>query len=246
MCLMTQPTSISLVRAPGKNLESPDDAFRLSFARNLTHALNTSQVVPETEVNKVESLANLLHTDASIVASWLSGRSLPDALDLHKIAKLLHISVDELINPGRQHRSEIQTIDEEYHCITVHDSSSPEGYSIYTLPETLRHLKLPRCSSMLSIGDDSMSPLFRLGDIVIYDYRVTSFASNGLYVLRSRDGYFVRRVIRTQQNEITLLPENKDFFPSEHAITDFTGNPEMEGKVLIVGRVVGRMNVGSL
>lgn len=246
MCLMTQPTSISLVRRPGKNPESPDDAFRLSFARNLTHALNSSQVVPESEVNKVEIVAGLLQTDASIVASWLSGRSLPDALDLHKIAKLLHVSIDDLINPGRQRRSEIQAIDEEYHCITVHDSSTSEGYSIYTLPETLRHLKLPRCTSMLSIGDDSMSPLFRFGDIVIYDFRVTSFASNGLYVLRGQDGYYVRRVVKTAQNAITLLPENKDYFPSDHASTDFTGNPEMEGKILIVGRVVGRMNVGNL
>lgn len=243
---MTQPTSISLIRTPGKSLESPDDAFRLTFARSLTMALNTSQVVPENEVNKVEVLASLLQTDASIVASWLSGRTLPDALDLHKISKLLHVSIDELINPGRQRRNELQSIDEEYHCITVHDVSSPEGYSLYTLPETLRHLKLPRCCSMFSIGDDSMSPLFRMGDIVIYDYRVTSFASNGLYVLRAADGYFVRRVVRTNPTQVSLITENKDYFPSEYAMTEFTGNPEMEGKILIVGRVVGRMNVGSL
>ena len=102
---MSQPTSISLIRTPGKNPDSPDDAFRLSFARNLTHALNTSQVVPEAEVNKVEIVAGLLQTDASIVASWLSGRSLPDALDLHKIAKLLHISIDDLINSGGKRRN---------------------------------------------------------------------------------------------------------------------------------------------
>lgn len=244
---MTQkPTSISLIRTPGKSLESPDDAFRLSFARSLTMALNSSQVVPENEVNKVEVLASLLQTDASIVASWLSARTLPDALDLYKIAKLVHVSVDDLINPGRQRKSELQSIDEDYHCITVHDASSSEGYSLYTLPETLRHLKLPRCSSMFTIGDDSMSPLFRMGDIVVYDYRVTSFASNGLYVLRGADGYFVRRVVRTNPTQVSLIPENKDYFPSDYAMTEFTGNPEMEGKILIVGRVVGRMNVGSL
>lgn len=243
---MTQPTSISLVRTPGKSLESPDDAFRLTFARNLTMALNASQVVPENEVNKVESLAGLLQTDTSIVASWLSGRTLPDALDLHKIAKLLQVSIDELINHGRLRRKELQSIDEEYHCITVHDSTSSDGFSLYTLPETLRHLKLPRCCSMFTIGDDSMSPLFRMGDIVVYDYRVTSFASNGLYVLSNSDGYFVRRVVKTNPTQVSLLPENKDYFPSDYALTEFTGNPEMEGKILIVGRVVGRMNVGSL
>lgn len=243
---MTQPTSISLIRTPGKNPDSLDDTFRMTFARSLTMALNASQIVPEKEVNKVEILSGLLQTDASIVASWLSGRTLPDALDLHKIAKLLKISVDDLINPGRQRSNDHHQIDEEYHCITVHDASSPDGYSLYTLPETLRYLKLPRCCSMFTVGDDSMSPLFRIGDIVVYDYRVTAFASSGLYVLRGPDGYFVRRVVRSNPTHVSIIPENKDYFPSDYAMTDFTGNPETEGKILIVGRVVGRMNVGSL
>ena len=245
ICLMTQPTSISLVRAPGRNLESPEDAFRLSFARSLTQALNTSQVIPETEVNKVEILAGLLHTETSIVASWLSGRTLPDALDLNKIAKLLHISIDDLITLGRHRKHDVQAIDEQYHCITVHEASSSEGYSIYALPETLRHLKLPRCCAMLTIGDDAMSPMFRAGDIAVYDYRVSSFASNGMYLLRGGNGYFVRRVVKSNTNLVNLIAENSDHLPEEHSLSDFTGNPEMEEKLLIVGRVVGRLNVGS-
>lgn len=236
---MTTPTSISLTRKPSKRADSSDEAFLLSFARNLSMTIHTSQVVPDGEVKKVEILAGLLQTEASIVASWLTGRTLPDALDLHKIAKLLRISVDDLFNHGQRALS----IDEDYHCITVHSASSGDGYALYTLPEALRHLKLPRCCSMFTVGDNSMSPLFRLGDIAIYDYRVNSFASNGLYVLRSSDGYFVRRVVKTNPTHVTIIPDNSDHIPSEHALTDFAESANE--KLLIVGRVVGRMNVGN-
>ena len=237
--------SISLLRRADRQVQSPTEVFRYAFARNLTSVLTERKVIPETEVNKVEKLAALLGTDASIVSSWLAGRELPDALDLQKIGRLLDVPIDLLLNPGSRSPAPNQVIDEEYHCITVHDASAEDGYSFYTLPETLRHLKLPRCTAMLTVPDDAMSPAFRTGDVAIYDSRVTSITASGVYVFRENGVFFVRRAVRVNSTHINLLADNASLPVIEKSVTDFTGNPENESKTLIVGRVVGRINIGN-
>ena len=90
---MSASRSISLVRGPAKK-QSAADLFRSNFVRNLTTLLDERQVVPSEEVGKINALAAMIDTDPSIVASWLGGRSLPDALDLLKLGKLLDLPVD--------------------------------------------------------------------------------------------------------------------------------------------------------
>lgn len=45
-----------------------------------------------------ERLANLLKVDRSIVAKWETGKSMPRAELLPKIAKILGCTVDDLLN----------------------------------------------------------------------------------------------------------------------------------------------------
>lgn len=245
---MKAPASISLVRtAPTLKIsDNPDDVFRRLFARNLSQVINSSLIVPDREVSKLETLAALLEVDTSNVASWLSGTgTLPDALDLNKLAKLLNVPLDELMNTGSVSGKTNHSIDDNYHRIAIHDNPSSDGHSFYALPETLRHLNLPRCSAMMTATDDSMSPLLRAGDLVIYDYRVTSVATNGIFVLKIGGEFIVRRVIKNPSLSLTLVPDNKEFPQETHEASEFTGNQEAEGRIVVVGRLVGRLSIGG-
>mgnify|MGYP004702942349 CR=1 FL=1 len=233
--------TLSLAISP-ESQQSAECQFRQLFSRTLAAALSNLGIFPADEVQKVERLAKLVGTDTSIVASWLSGRALPDAFELKKLGKILDMPVDALLNPGAS-RSDGPAIDETYHCITIHDATHDDGYAIYALPETLRHLNLPRSTMMLSVSSDDMSPIFKPGDVVIYDSRVNRLLTSGFYVLRTHDRFFVRRVQKVGDNEISLICENKAVPPVCLTLGDFTSKHANESQTLIVGLVIGRIKI---
>ena len=246
---MSVSKSISLVRGPAKR-QSAADLFRSNFVRNLTSLLDEKQVVPSEEVGKIDALAAMIDTDPSIVASWLGGRSLPDALDLQKLGKLLDVPIDAFINPSSYKSADPvgahpDLIDDSYHCITLHDTASEDGFAIYMLPETLRYMKLPRRTMMLTVANDDMAPTFRPGDIAIYDPRVTTITTNGVYVLLVRGQFIIRRV-QKKNLELTLAGENSSVLPIEIPAKDLTGNSDDDGKLQVVGRVIGKITVGNV
>ncbi len=246
---MSVGKSISLVRGPAKK-QSAADLFRSNFVRNLTTLLDDRKVVSSEEVGKIDALAAMIDTDPSIVASWLGGRSLPDALDLMKLGKLLDLPVDALVNPSGKSGTGYggahpDLIDDSYHCITLHDTASEDGFAIYVLPETLRYMKLPRRTMMLTVANEDMAPTFRPGDIAIYDPRVTTITTNGVYVLLLRGQFIVRRV-QKKNLEITLTGENSSVLPIEIPAKDLTGSPDDDSKLQVVGRVIGKVTVGNV
>ena len=246
---MSVGKSISLVRGPAKK-QSAADLFRSNFVRNLTTLLDDRKVVSSEEVGKIDALAAMIDTDPSIVASWLGGRSLPDALDLLKLGKLLELPVDALVNPSAKRGLDVGSahpdlIDDSYHCITLHDTSSEDGFAIYMLPETLRHMKLPRRTMMLTVTNEDMAPTFRPGDIAIYDPRVTSITTNGVYVLLTAGQFIVRRV-QKKGLELTLAGENSSVEPIELSAKDLAGQSRDDAKHQVVGRVIGKVSVGNV
>ena len=246
---MSVGKSISLVRGPAKK-QSAADLFRSNFVRNLTTLLDDRKVVSSEEVGKIDALAAMIDTDPSIVASWLGGRSLPDALDLMKLGKLLDLPVDALVNPSGKSGTGYggahpDLIDDSYHCITLHDTSSEDGFAIYMLPETLRHMKLPRRTMMLTVANEEMAPTFRSGDIAIYDPRVTTITTAGVYVLRIAGQFTVRRA-QKKGLVLILTGENNSVVPIELPAKDFTGNSRDDSKPQVVGRVIGKVSVGNV
>jgi hypothetical protein len=232
---MSASRSISLVRGPAKK-QSAADLFRSNFVRNLTTLLDDRQVVPSEEVGKINALAAM--------------RSLPDALDLLKLGKLLELPVDALVNPSAKRGLDVGSahpdlIDDSYHCITLHDTSSEDGFAIYMLPETLRHMKLPRRTMMLTVTNEDMAPTFRPGDIAIYDPRVTSITTNGVYVLLTAGQFIVRRV-QKKGLELTLAGENSSVEPIELSAKDLAGQSRDDAKHQVVGRVIGKVSVGNV
>ena len=237
--------TISLVRVkPAAVTTEAPDGFKQAFARNLLSALSAKHTFPATEgANKAERLANLLGANANEVGDWLTGRSLPDAWHLSKLCQITNTPADVLLSTTSIGNSP-PLLDEHYHCITLHDEQSRDGYGIYTLPETLRHLNLPRSTQMLSVSCDDMAPMFKPGDLAIYDPRVNTVATNGIFVLSQHGTMMVRRIQRTGK-EIKLLCENSSIPVETCTASDFTNNAESETGLYVVGRVLGRVNIGS-
>lgn len=220
--------------------------FNQMFARNLHVGLSERNIVPKGEGDKAEKLASLLDVSAGTIKDWLMGRSLPDAWQLSKLAKLLNVPADTLISPdkGNKHGA---LIDEDYHCITLHDETHlSDGYSIYMLPETLRHMNLPRSTTIMTISGDDMSPLYRPNDHVIYDPRVNTISTNGIYVLRLHGQAVIRRTQKITNGKIRILCDNPAFPPEEYPSSEFTKNPESEDRIYVIGRALGVIRVNNI
>lgn len=237
--------TISLVR-DGDNKNALFESFCQTFARNLQQWLSERNIVPHGDGAKAEKLATLLDEPVQVVVNWLMGRDAPSAWQLSKLSKLLNIPADLLINPGQIPGREASVIDEEYHCITLHDEAHlSDGFNIYMLPETLRHLNLPRSTKIMTITGDDMAPLYRPNDHVIYDPRVNTISTNGIYVLRLHGQVTIRRTQKIAGG-IRLICDNHALTPEEHTVSDFTKNPENEEKIGVIGRALGVIRIGTI
>ena len=114
----------------------------------------------------------------------------------------------------------------------------------YTLPETLRSIGLPNDIKMLQVTNDDMAPYVSRGDIVIYDPRVNSILSNGVYVLQIDDRFLVRRIQKGIRHSVRLICDNPLFDDEVLNELEFSASPQGEG-VVVVGAVVGRLLLNS-
>ena len=238
--------TVSLPAPPSGNPLSAD-VFRQAFARQLLHRLTATNLIPASEVAKVEKLATLLDTEPRVVAGWLSGRSLPDAFDLYRLSQVIGVSLDELLNNNSSQTAVPSCpIDEQYELISLHDLHPEEEHSIYLLPETLRYLRLPRRTSMLMMSDSAMSPLLQKGDGALYDPRVVTMQDNGLYVLRSASECIVRELHRVSPTIVRVSALNADSFPAfEAPLHTLNALKQEKDSHRIFGKVIGRLLLHS-
>lgn len=239
--------TISLVR-DGKSADEIElDQFKISFGRSLQESLSARNIIPRGEGGKAEKLAKMLGEPVEEVVQWLMGQGIPDARQLSKLSRVLNVPADVLINTSGPSGRQSGMIDEDYQCISLHDESSlSDGYNIYMLPETLRHMNLPRSTTIMTIHGDDMAPLYRPNDHVIYDPRVSSISTNGIYVLRLHGHPVIRRVQKVKNGVLRLICDNPAFTPVEHTIAEFTKNPETEDRIFVIGRVLGSIRIGAV
>lgn len=57
-----------------------------------------------------QQLANLMNVDRSSVASWETGRRIPDALTISKLAELFHVDIGALLSISKPDSSDIKII----------------------------------------------------------------------------------------------------------------------------------------
>ena len=126
----------------------------------------------------------------------------------------------------------------------MHDDTGHDGHVFYALPETLRELGLPREARLMRVASDDMEPFVRTGDLVIYDPRVNRIHANGVFVLQAEEKLIVRRAQRGMKQTVRLICDNRQFGDEILSDADFTDHDTEDGRIVVVGYVVGRALMG--
>ena len=216
--------------------------FRTQFANNLNAALDRRGAIPS-GYGRVIGVAELFGVSQNTAANWLKGDGVPELFRMPEIADILGTTVEQLVVGDRGAGTHV--IDEHYVMVDMHDNDSPDGFSWYTLPETLRSIGLFNDIKMLKVTDDDMVPFVGSGDVVIYDPRVRRIQANGVYVLKIDERFIVRRAQRGIKNNIRLICDNPLFEDESLNESDFSENDQDTDRIYVAGHVVGRINIGG-
>lgn len=215
--------------------------FRRQFAANFNAALDRRGSIPP-GYGRVTAVAQLFDVSQNTATAWVRGDGVPELFRLPEIAKTLNTTVEHLVMGDGSTGAHV--VDEHYAVIDLHPDNTEEGHAIYTLPETLREIGLPRDVKMMRIQAEDMEPYLRSGDMVIYDPRVNKIQSNGVYVLHVNDKFIVRRAQCGLKKDIRLICDNEQFSEEVLAQADFADVPDNSGRVAVVGQVLARVLLG--
>jgi hypothetical protein len=215
--------------------------FRRQFAANFNAALDRRGSIPP-GYGRVTAVAQLFDVSQNTATAWVRGDGVPELFRLPEIAKTLNTTVEQLVMGDNGTGAHI--VDEQYAVIDLHPDNTSDGHAIYTLPETLREIGLPRDVKMMRVQSEDMEPYLRNGDIVVYDPRVTRIQTNGVYVLHVNDKFVVRRAQSGLKKEVRLICDNAKFSEEVLAPEDFAETPDDSGRVAVVGQVLARVLLG--
>lgn len=221
-------------------------AFRQKFAANLNAALDQAGSIPA-GYGRVVAVAELFKISQTTAAIWLKGDGVPELHRLPDIARLLGTTLEQLVY-GSDFVDTHSIVDERYVPISLIDSEDHDitgGHVLYTLPETLRFLRLPNDVQMLLIDNDDMIPTLNKGDVVLYDPRVQKVQTNGLFVLGVDGRYIVRRIQRSSiKRTIRLSCDNKTLEDENIAEEDLNDHEKSTG-ISVCGYVVGQLTLSQ-
>ncbi len=215
--------------------------FRRQFAANFNAALDRRGSIPP-GYGRVTAVAQLFDVSQNTATAWVRGDGVPELFRLPEIAKSLNTTVEQLVMGDAS--SGAHVVDEHYAVIDLHPDNAAEGHAIYTLPETLRDIGLPRDVKMMRVQSEDMEPYLRAGDMVIYDPRVNKIQSNGVYILHVNDKFIVRRAQSGLKKDIRLICDNEQFSEEVLSADDFADTPDDSGRVAVVGQVLARVLLG--
>lgn len=215
--------------------------FRRQFAANFNAALDRRGSIPP-GYGRVTAVAQLFDVSQNTATAWVRGDGVPELFRLPEIAKTLNTTVEQLVMGDAGSGAHI--VDEQYAVIDLHPDNTADGHAIYTLPETLRDIGLPRDVNMMRVQSEDMEPYLRSGDIVVYDPRVNRIQTNGVYVLQVNDKFVVRRAQSGLKKEVRLICDNAKFSEEVLAPEDFAESPDDTGRVAVVGQVLARLVLG--
>lgn len=215
--------------------------FRSQFAANFNAALDRRGTIPA-GYGRAVAVAEMFGVSQNTAANWLKGEGVPETFRLPEIAEALNTTLEQLLIGDRG--SGAHVIDERYTVIEAHGDEDTEGYALYTLPETLRSIGLPRDIRIMRVLSDDMEPYVRTGDLVIYDPRVNRIHANGVFVLKAGGKFIVRRAQRGMKQTIRLICDNNRFGDETLADTDFSEKDEGDGRIAVVGFVLARTLIG--
>jgi phage repressor protein C with HTH and peptisase S24 domain len=197
--------------------------------------------------------ARKIGVDYMTVTKWENGLSVPDAVNLSKLGKVIGFSVQQLLDiiEGRQadiykKQSNVLASDNEQIIkiplidmrVGAGNGCTPNDSVVTNLIEFPRSWYKQNFSSdpnfvhALIVSGDSMSPTLNNGDLVLID-RQDLEITVGMYVFRYEGDIFVKRLSRFGK-EIQIISDN----PSYPPFTISLGSQDFEvcGKVIFQGK----------
>ena len=107
-----------------------------------------------------------------------------------------------------------------------------------SLIEQLYHLPIQSAKNLaaLNVIGDSMEPTLQNGEIVLIDTTSQEIKKDGIFVIATSAGLFVKRISQRVDGSIELISDNKNY-NSEILSSDELTNTQ------IVGRVIGKLGV---
>lgn len=178
-------------------------------------------------------LANRLGVGQSAVGNWESGRTMPTASMMQKIASFFDVSVDYLCgissikNPAKPNSIRIAVL-----------GDVAAGIPIEAITDIVDYEEIDAALAKtgeffgLRIKGASMEPRMREGDVVIVRKQDTADTGDTVVVLVNGDSATVKK-IKFGPDGITLMPSNPSYDPIFYSAAEVQQLP-----VRVIGRVV--------
>lgn len=157
---------------------------------------------------------------SSTVTSWFKGPNQTiSGINLMNASKILGVSPDWLASGNGEMRAETysQKNGALEPSIEILNKNSNEPiksikFDLNWLKSKLSNIQLKNLN-ILSVNDDSMYPTFEKGAFVIVDLDINSFKGDGIYLIESNAGSFIRRVHKNIDGNMLVKPDNTAYNP---------------------------------
>ena len=152
---------------------------------------------------------------SSTVTSWFKGPNQTiSGVNLMNASKILGVNPDWLATGNGDMKAEIYSPNNRELESSIEIFNKNPNEPIKSIKFDLNWLKskLPnqqlKSLNIISFKDGSMRPTFEKGDLVIVDISITSFKNNGIYLIESNSGIFIRRIHKNIDGNMLIKPDN--------------------------------------
>lgn len=173
------------------------------------------------------------------VTTWVKGPNQTiSGVNLMNAAKLLGVNPDWLAT-GRGNMSStsesVSKFDDESTSIEISNPSHSKSIKGIKLSLAWVREKAaganPNQLSIVFIDDDSMSPTVTQGDFIIINSNIRKFSNDGIYIINSNAGSFIKRIQKLLDGTYLIKSDNPSYEPQSIKALDLS-------KINIAGKAV--------
>jgi len=155
---------------------------------------------------------------SSTVTSWFKGPNQTiSGVNLMNASRILGVNPDWLATGNGDMKAEIYSLNNRAlePSIEIFNKNSNEPIKSIKFDLNWLKSKLPNQQlknlNIISFNDGSMRPTFKKGDLVIVDISINSFKNDGIYLIESNAGIFIRRIHKNIDGNMLIKPDNTTY-----------------------------------
>lgn len=215
------------------------------FAQRLTSAIEAA--------GGLARIVKELGKSRATLDRWMNAQAAPSLLDIADVAKLCNVSLEWLATGAEQPDTgtviPAEVSDVVY--VPILDAGVAAGLGalnddlpeqVGTWPFTRGFLRrigaIAERARILFVSGDSMEPTLHDRDPVMVDVGHRDIQHGFIYAISTPDGLIVKRIQRNVDGSITLISDNKDFYPPERLSSADAERLQIIGRVHWQGRLV--------